>query len=649
MRKLDVRAGAPQSAQPTPEYKLQLTCDPSAGADDSSSHGDRTTARFSADAAVLFGDGEPMWARDSLSPPVLADEEAPVATRFVAGDAFFNFTQLGSLRPGGTVSLLSRDYVGYAVAAFLSGYIYVAVNYLLLRVSDAQLPLSQSEALRGLLTLEWTIVLVVGVASDCLPMSRARRLPFMVVAWAVAALSWLALSVALLATRRPGKTVSADLAASLVGLAFLALIVATSAMDIRILELSQQEHLRERGRLLGTYQMLRIAGQVVMHVVIALLTKAPSAKSAAAVLALRCRVDLVVLHLALLSVVPVVALLYCSHEVPVTRSMLSSLSANHHQQQQHYDGHARARGDSSAPVDITLSLPSSSIDDDAMITVSPTPAPLPVAASKAQLHRRRVSRTLRSFWRSAQQKVVWQLVLFNCAFSLFAFFEIGELRRALQIWTRESQAARLARNVLGDVAFVAALALWRVKGLNANWRWLTAGVVGGWTVVFAVSSSLIVYGVVRTAWLQTLTYVLRAPLRALSLLVTFVPAIEIAHVGTEGSTLALLSSFKGVMRLATHEVSTGLLDAWPALRLEPAAVRQDAAVTRQAVFCGLWVVTGATLFSLTWLGLLPRQKLDAQQLRVYGGYSRLPVLALVAGYVLGLPLIAYLHFSRHHQ
>ncbi|GLD92235.1 hypothetical protein PINS_up000768 [Pythium insidiosum] len=640
MRKLDVRAGAPQAqgAQPTPEYKLQLTCggDP----DDDSSHGDRTTARFSADGTVLFVDGEPIWARNSTSTPVLlADDEAPVATRFVAGDAFFNFTQLGSLRPGGTVSLFSRDYAGYAVAAFLSGYVYAAVNYLLLRLSDAQLPLSQSDALRGLLTLEWTVVLFVGVASDCLPMTRARRLPFMVVAWCVAALSWLALSVALVVSRRPGASLSADVAAALVGLAFLALIVATNAMDIRVIELSQQEHLRERGRLLGTYQMLRISGQVAMHVVIALVTKAPSTVSASSVLSLRCSVTVVVAHLALLSIVPVVSLLRCSREDPVTRSMLSSMTAHGRQ----------ALSESAAPIDVTQSLPLQVQDASGSRGQRPETQTLEAASAKSHHHRRRVERTLRSFWRNAQQKVVWQLVLFNCAFSLFGLFEMSDLRRALQLWTRETQAARLTRNVVGDVALVAALAFWRVKGLNVDWRRLTAGVVVAWAIIYITTSSLIVYGVVRRAWLPILTYVLRAPLRTLSMLVTFVPATEIAHIGTEGSTFALLSSFKGVMRLATHEVATALTDAWPALRLEPAAVQQDESSTRQAAFCGLVIVTGATLFSLAWLVLLPRQKLDAQQLRVYGGYSRPPVLALVTGYVVVLPLIAYLHFGRHHQ
>ncbi|GLD92234.1 hypothetical protein PINS_up000767 [Pythium insidiosum] len=640
MRKLDVRAGAPQaqSAQPTPEYKLQLTCggDP----DDDSSHGDRTTARFSADGTVLFVDGEPIWARNSTSTPVLlADDEAPVATRFVAGDAFFNFTQLGSLRPGGTVSLFSRDYAGYAVAAFLSGYVYAAVNYLLLRLSDAQLPLSQSDALRGLLTLEWTVVLFVGVASDCLPMTRARRLPFMVVAWCVAALSWLALSVALVVSRRPGASLSADVAAALVGLAFLALIVATNAMDIRVIELSQQEHLRERGRLLGTYQMLRISGQVAMHVVIALVTKAPSTVSASSVLSLRCSVTVVVAHLALLSIVPVVSLLRCSREDPVTRSMLSSMMV---QSSRH------ERSDLAMPVDITLSLPSSV--RDAEVTSPPSPVPVSRrAAPSPHRHRRRVERTLRSFWRNAQQKVVWQLVLFNCAFSPFAFFEIGELRRALQQWTRESQASLLTSNIIGDAVFVAAIALWRTHGLNVNWRRLTGGVVVTWAIAFAGTSSLVISGVLRRAWLLTLTFVLRAPLRTLSLLMTFVPTIEIAHVGTEGSTYALLASFEGVMRLATHEVATALTDAWPALRLKPDAVQQDAAATRRAAFGGLGIITAMTLLSLVWLVVLPREKLDAQQLRVYGGYSQPPVLALVIGYVVVLPLVAYLHLGRHHH
>ncbi|KAJ0409024.1 hypothetical protein ATCC90586_000611 [Pythium insidiosum] len=93
--------------------------------------------------------------------------------------------------------------------------------------------------------------------------------------------------------------------------------------------------------------------------------------------------------------------------------------------------------------------------------------------------------------------------------------------------------------------------------------------------------------------------------------------------------------------------SAGLVNnGWPALSLTKDAVLLDLPVTRRTAFYGVLVTTGAVLFTLVWLRLLPRQKLDAQQLRVYGGYSKLPVTLLSIAYLVGFPYVTYLQVSR---
>ncbi|TMW65547.1 hypothetical protein Poli38472_008189 [Pythium oligandrum] len=536
--------------------------------------------------------------------------------RFPAGNAFFNYQLFGGLRPGGSVSFLTRDNWGYAVSAFLSGYVYAAVTYILLRIPDDELGLNDSTSLKNVLALQWTAVLFVGIISDSWAPGGLRRKPYMLLGWILSSMLWLALFLLFWFVKdRPDEATF-----TLIIVAFLSLIVATNALDIRVIEFSQQEDLNQRGRLLGSYEILRISGQVAMHVLI-LIFGEPDSKSL--LIHLPFPVEYMFLHLAIVCALPLYGLLQNAEEEKGNGSEPFKMNP--------FDGFYSSRDQLSAlrPMSPIFSGRSAS--------------PTTVLAPRTST---RFKATYRSFWQSAKQKVIWQLMAFYCLLFFFSLFEFPGVRQAIQVWASETAASRVRRNCFSDIAFVLMIAIWRRYVVNSNWRILTGTVLIFTSFVFAATSSLVVFDVVRDPWITTVAYVLRAPLRVLTLIAAFVPAIEVAHYGAEGTTFALLGTFQNLVKLLAAECVSQIEQHISALQFPHDVVVKSEPSTQMRAIFGVLGMSIAFMIPVLGLLLLPRQKLDAQQLRVYGGYSSLPRAILAFGFLLSFPGVMYLQISR---
>ncbi|GLD97072.1 hypothetical protein PINS_up005755 [Pythium insidiosum] len=118
---------------------------------------------------------------------------------------------------------------------------------------------------------------------------------------------------------------------------------------------------------------------------------------------------------------------------------------------------------------------------------------------------------------------------------------------------------------------------------------------------------------------------------------TTLPLIEITETGIEGATTGLISSYDVLIRSAIETFSDVLSKSSAALvhDFSPEMLTLDASRTR-------WQVTGFVLGNnaihlaalLPILYLLPVQKLDAQQMRTYGGYHRCAGITIAALFVL---------------
>lgn len=504
------------------------------------------------------------------------------------GDDGFQLQPYGALRKGGVVALFSRQYYGYALSAACSGYMYVAIEFVLMRFPTASLGVRPGSVrgLRDLLHLQWAVVLVLGLLSDSYAPFGYRRNGYIVCGWVAVSLFWCVLfalfqfSDQVFGTALPPSNAAI---ACLTGAMFF-LVVLTNATDIRIVELAQQEELFTRGKLVASYQALRIGAQVLLHSLVKLSVSAHYTGTNSTEVELSVSplaVKLFILHLGILALIPIPFVLHRAYE-------------------------AKLRCD---------------------------------AATSQFLE------TCRQFWRSAQQKAIWHLMAFNCVLYFFSFLGYRNVGSALAIWNQQSASAKLTQSVVSDAVFVLALLVWKRFGVNVNWVKSTAFVVVTWALVYCLGNSLIALDVVRNApWLAMLLSSLKAAFRVLLLFSAFIPTIEVAQIGSEGTIFGLLSSFQAVVKALGAKLSDAVLKDATGLQVSLRGIASSGA--NHCVFYWVLALTGVKLLALIALVFCPQQKLDAQQLRIYGGYSRVALLVFLVAYALSYPYATYLQFKE---
>lgn len=516
------------------------------------------------------------------SVPVTNRRQHGLLNSFVQGNFY------GSIRGGGFkgVALFTKRHIGYVFSAFTSGYMCATVNYVLTQLDPAVLGLESKVGLRGWLDLQWGVVLLLGVISDAFAPFGLRRNAYIVFGWVCASAIWTALFVfSQYSTHIFGSTTPPPAVATTgITLAMLALVVATNALDIRVIELSQQENLLSRGCLVATYQSVRITAQVLLHALVLAIAGVSMTASGVWYLTLPFPVRFLILHLALVALLPIPFVLRFAHE-------------------------ERLKPAAAAP---------------------------------------HFGETLRQFWQSAQQKAIRQLIVFNCVLYFFAYFDYGDVIWALWLWARESPQVLRLRFVIGDFAFVVGLLSWRRYDVNANWVSSIAIVIVSWSFMYLAGNALVAFDIARVSWLPTLMSVLRAALRVLLLLSAFVPTIEIAQQGSEGTTFGLLSSFQSIAKVLGVQLSSAIRFSCfgESVAISTSDIAVSSSATQLKVFWGVLILTSAKLLALVALWFCPHGKLDAQQLRIYGGYSRITLFALVGVYVASYLAASYLEY-RH--
>ncbi|KAF1313376.1 hypothetical protein FI667_g17428, partial [Globisporangium splendens] len=543
---------------------------------------DRVRGRqtFNSSDFVFSIDGDGRGPRNDA----ILDSAFYLLTPGFAESAFFNVHLYGSLRKGGPVALLSRKYGGYVISAVVSGYMDASIKYTLLRLAPAVLGLTESAArdLEALLNLRWVVVVLFGVASDSFAPFGYRRNVYIVGAWMVLSLLWGLLFVLFQCSK---QAFGSDVPPSAVAVSFIAgaslmLAIATCAADIRVIELSQQETLHWRGQVLATYHSLRIGAQAVVHA-LTLATFSPSSSSESRIeLTLPVSIDFFVLHLAIFALIPIVFIVHNAHEEKLA---LNAAAPN-------------------------------------------------------------FSQTCQRFWQSMQQKAIWHFVAINCLLFFFVLLDASHVNTAISIWTGESANTQLLHSLVSSIAFVATLLIWGRCGINANWVTVTGVVLVSWCLVFCSSSTLIVLDILRFPWMNIIVGIFQSGLRVLLLLSAFVPAIELASNGTEGTTFGILSSFQSITTFLGTQALAAVENH--SLTFSVEELQSSSSSIQATLFYAVLALTGAKLLSVLALFFCPQQKLDAQQHRIYGGYSRTALLAFAFVYAVGVPVVVYFQYVR---
>ncbi|CAH0477551.1 unnamed protein product [Peronospora belbahrii] len=499
--------------------------------------------------------------------------------RFVAGNKFFNYQQFGALREGGGVSLFSTSYYGLLFATAQSSIIYAVLRYCMRPTLLHSLLLHRSESsivIECLLSIPTTFSFFFGLMSDILPIGRYRRKSYMITGALLSCCMCMGLMI-LSATVDVYKSTEDQRSYYIVY--YMALIIGATcgtmlskiATDARVIELSQREPLTTRGTLQINYLLFRTGIEWVGLWLTAIFVRFDDDKRNYSL-----RIDSFWAYatMAVLCVVPVpFVLLNCKERMVQAEAGLAN-----------------------EPI----------AEEGSVAMIFP-------ASDTA-------SARISAFFRMCQQRAMWQLVLFMCILLATTRFYFGSANAVFVSKAGLNPNTTLVTNALKYMTTLATMVLWKMFWSNSSWRrCVCLGIA-----IMVVSETFRAFMIVHVPWVRGQAFYdtlgcLPGFTDGIITIFSLIPATEIAENGSEGATQGMLLSFRSTIAIAMRTFSSDWMSD-----LAPVSVN-DGTSRLLLLLLISYGVHAMALFSVL---LLPRQKLDAQQLRVYGGYSKLACIAI---------------------
>lgn len=521
---------------------------------------------------------------DSLEPAAVLG-----SNRFVAGSKFFNYQQFGALRKGGGVSLFSASYYGLLFATAQSSFIYAVLRYCLRPTLLHSLQIQRSEStvvIECLMSIPTTLSFFLGLLSDVMPIGGYRRKSYMIIGTMLSFVMCMGLMVlsTIVDVNDPREDVLGNYMiyymVLIIGATF-GTMLSKIATDARVIELSQREPLTKRGTFQINYLLFRTGIEWIGLWVTAILVRFDDVVKQD--YALRIDPFWAYAMLALLSLIPVpFVVCNCSER--------------------------RVKDEPGLLHDITAE------EGGDAITTPPV-----IAGAR-----------IKAFFRMCQQRAVWQLVLFQCVLLATTRFSFGPANTVFISMANLDPNTSLVTNALKHVTTMASMLLWKLLWVNWSWRHCVCLGIGVLILPETFRFLMMIYvPSLRTqAFFDTLGGILGFS-EGIFTIFSLIPATEIAENGSEGATQGMLLSFRSTIAIAMRTLSKDWLADVTPVALEDGTNR---------LLLLLLIASTVHAMSLFSVLLLPRQKLDAQQLRVYGGYSN---VACIAIWVIFIVFFAY--------
>ncbi|KAF1789653.1 Major facilitator superfamily domain [Phytophthora cactorum] len=206
-------------------------------------------------------------------------------------------------------------------------------------------------------------------------------------------------------------------------------------------------------------------------------------------------------------------------------------------------------------------------------------------------------------WRIMQQKAVWSILMFMCFFTLFSGIAFSG-----PSWR---QLVRTASDVLR--AMLLTIVAWRYYFMNRPWRTFY-----GMSIVLLIVPQLIVailvtQDIMRDRYFYRIMTLFTSISAGIGWLSSMIPLTEIIQEGSEGAMVGLMLSLYFLVTAFVQTNAEGLLSGTNFYNIAEA------------------LILNYGINALAFIGLyfLPRHKLDTQQLRSYGGYTKCASAAIV--------------------
>ncbi|KAK1945578.1 ABC transporter C family member 13 [Phytophthora citrophthora] len=513
--------------------------------------------------------------------PIVMMNVVPPTNPFVQGErreyGFYGLEQDGALRPGGQVALLTRRTIGLLLNYAGIGALYGGINTLIVPFLSNYLQLQQYQV-RGassVLNMVWNFKAFGGLLTDSLRICGYRRKPYLVFGWLLcfATLLYLGASDMPIA----GNTEAAWRYLLFMTVGTIGYFLANVAADAIVVEIAQREPLPTRGHTQVSIYAARMTGAIIMDLFVGGTLNGPSYGGS---FSWSLDLNQVLLVLAGCSVIPLLGSILFLHEDPTAQTVPVFAFSNA----------------TSCPV-----IPRHHQPDTA-----PLDPPLDFG-ERCQL-----------IWRLMQSRAMWQLLMFELVASFCLTMDSNAVPAIEANWVGVDSWPKTIALAVWSLAFIGGLFMTRNLFLRGSWVHLYC-IATFWVIgVDVVTVACTVFDVVRTRSFWLYMQVLAAPATALRFLVQLFPIVEIAPRGIEGTTYGLVITFRN-MAIPLGTTAYKAINSYFSVSDED--LHRDSDSVRLQVAYTYLIAWAFQFLSMAFIGLLPRQKLEVQQLRYYGGYS----------------------------
>ncbi|CAK4696043.1 unnamed protein product [Aphanomyces euteiches] len=237
------------------------------------------------------------------------------------------------------------------------------------------------------------------------------------------------------------------------------------------------------------------------------------------------------------------------------------------------------------------------------------------------------------FWALVQRRAVWQIMIFNFCFNLFAGYITTTAAPYVQAdWAGIENLNSNIMGVVSNLLFAGMLAIVGKWGTMWNWRvWLVVTTLGA-NAIDAVVNFLTIYDVVRNQW-----FYLGVPLAeqlplSIQFIITTFAIVEIADVGNEGIMYGLLTTCSNMGSVFGAMITNIYCDQF---RVTEDDILTDTDEIRNQVAYTYIVYYATTVFACLWVFLFPTQKKMLQEWKKDGGqYPVIGAIALIGGFAI---------------
>ncbi|KAE9177834.1 hypothetical protein PF004_g25664 [Phytophthora fragariae] len=231
-------------------------------------------------------------------------------------------------------------------------------------------------------------------------------------------------------------------------------------------------------------------------------------------------------------------------------------------------------------------------------------------------------------WKIMQQKAVWRVLAFIWFFTLFLGIKFSDSTSVISTWAGASGDNSLLVKTIQDLVMIGIMLVWRYLFINRLWPIFFALAPAFQILPNLFVSLMVALDMVRDRYFYRVFYSMTYVSDGIGLLNTIVPVTEIVQEGSEGALVGLTLTLQRCVNIFVDTNAYGVFQG--SNFYSEAAVAADTVDARWDVLLSLFL--NFALNALAWVGLffLPSQKLDAQQLRMYGGFTKFAGFGILA-------------------